>query len=80
MSRRVAAVSSMCTAKKIEAQLKAAVADLMAKAEAADTADIPDGMSIPEELALREERFSGVRTSVLLRLGTLNTPLKCVTN
>jgi len=26
----------------------------MAKAEAADTADIPDGMSIPEELALRE--------------------------
>ena len=37
---------------KIEAQLKAEVADLMAKAEAADTADIPDGMSIPEELAL----------------------------
>jgi len=34
---------------KIEAQLKAEVADLMAKAEAADTADIPDGMSIPEE-------------------------------
>jgi transposase len=42
---------------KIEAQLKAEVADLMAKAEAADTADIPDGMSIPEELALREERW-----------------------
>ena len=42
---------------KIEAQLKAEVADLMAKAEAADTADIPDGMSIPEELALREERL-----------------------
>ena len=33
------------------------MADLMAKAEAADTADIPDGMSIPEELALREERL-----------------------
>ena len=31
---------------KIEAQLKAEVADLMAKAEAADAADIPDGMSI----------------------------------
>jgi hypothetical protein len=31
---------------KIEAQLQAEVADLMAKAEAADTADIPDGMSI----------------------------------
>src|SRR3979411_2612115 len=42
---------------KIEAQLKAEVADLMAKAEAADTTDIPDGMSIPEELALREERL-----------------------
>src|SRR5208337_973479 len=34
---------------KIEAQLKAEVADLMAKAEAADAADIPDGMSIPDE-------------------------------
>src|SRR5664279_1341410 len=42
---------------KIEAQLKAEVMDLLAKAEAADTADIPDGMSIPEELALREERL-----------------------
>jgi transposase len=42
---------------KIEAQLKAEVADLMAKAEAADTADIPDGMSIPDELALRDERL-----------------------
>jgi transposase len=42
---------------KIEAQLKAEVADLMAKAEAADTADAPDGMSIPDELARREERL-----------------------
>ena len=41
----------------IEAQLKAEVADLMAKAEAADRADIPDGFSIPEELARREERL-----------------------
>ncbi len=40
---------------KIEAQLKAEVADLMAKAEAADAADIPDGMSIPDEPARREE-------------------------
>src|SRR5271154_611784 len=46
---------------KIEAQLKAEVADLMAKAEAADTADIPDGMSIPEELALREERLRKIK-------------------
>jgi len=37
--------------------LQAEVADLMAKAEAADTADIPDGVSIPDELARREERL-----------------------
>ena len=42
---------------KIEAQLKGEVADLLAKAESADRADIPDGMSIPEELARREERL-----------------------
>jgi transposase len=43
---------------KIEAQLKAEVADLLARAEAADVADIPDGMSIPDELARREERLA----------------------
>ena len=42
---------------KIEAQLKAEVADLLAKAEAADQTDIPDGMSVPEELARREARL-----------------------
>ncbi len=36
-------------AAKIEAQLKAEVAELLAKAEAADQADVPDGMSILEE-------------------------------
>src|SRR5512139_3226550 len=41
---------------KIEAQLKAEVAELMAKAEAADKAAIPDGMSIPDELARGKER------------------------
>ncbi len=45
---------------KIEAQLQAEVADLMAKAEAADQADIPDGMSIPEELARREVRLAKI--------------------
>ena len=45
---------------KIEAQLRAEVADLMAKAEAADRADIPDGMSIPEELARREQRLAAI--------------------
>ena len=43
---------------KIETQLKAEVATLMAKAEAADQADIPDGMSIPKELARREARLA----------------------
>jgi transposase len=42
---------------KIEARLKAEVAELMARAEAADKADISDGMSIPDELARREERL-----------------------
>ena len=42
---------------KIEAQLKAEVAELMALAEAADGADVPDGMSVPEELARREVRL-----------------------
>jgi transposase len=42
---------------KIEAQLKAEVAGFMAKAEAADQADTPDGMSIPDELARREKRL-----------------------
>jgi transposase len=41
---------------RLEAQLKAEVAELMAKAEAADQVDSPDGMSIPDELARREDR------------------------
>ena len=42
---------------KIEAHLKAEVADLMARAEAADQSDGPDGLSIPDELARREDRL-----------------------
>ncbi len=42
---------------KIEAQLKAEVAELLKKAEAADQSEVPDGMSIPEELARREDRL-----------------------
>ncbi len=45
---------------KIEAQLQAEVAALLAKAEAADQADVPDGMSIPEELARREQRLAEI--------------------
>ncbi len=47
-------------AEKIEAQLQAEVADLLAKAEAADQADVPDGMSIPAELARREQRLAAI--------------------
>src|SRR5215472_12914616 len=46
-------------ATKIEAQLKVEVAELLACAEAADQAEAAvDGMSIPEELARREERLA----------------------
>jgi len=45
---------------KIEAQLQAEVAELMAKAEAADQAGVPDGMSVPEELARREQRLAAI--------------------
>ena len=47
-------------ASKLEAQLKAEVEELMALAEAADQADVPDGMSVPEELARREERLARI--------------------
>jgi transposase len=43
---------------KLETQLKAEVATLLAKAEAADKADVPDGLSIPQELERREERLT----------------------
>ncbi|MGH8750066.1 MAG: transposase, partial [Burkholderiales bacterium] len=62
---------------KIEAQLKAEVSELMAKAEAADQADVPKpapakagGMSIPDELARREERLrklAGARSKIAAR-------------
>jgi hypothetical protein len=42
---------------KIEAQLKVEVAELLARAEAADQSAAPDGLSIPDELARREERL-----------------------
>jgi transposase len=47
-------------ASKIETQLKAEVADLLGKAEAADQADVPDGMQVPEELARREKRLAEI--------------------
>ena len=47
-------------ADRIEAQLQAEVADLLAKAEATDQADVPDGMSVPAELARREQRLAAL--------------------
>ena len=38
--------------------MKAEVAELLARAEAADQAEVVDGMSIPEELACREDRLA----------------------
>jgi transposase len=51
---------SYAHAGKIEAQLQAEVVELMAKAEAADQADLPDGLSIPDELARREKRLAEI--------------------
>lgn len=45
---------------QIERQLREEVAKLTAMAEAADQADVPDGMSIPEELARREKRLAEI--------------------
>ncbi len=53
-------------ANKIEAQLKGEVADLLGRAEAADNADVPDGMSIPEELARREKRLAEIARATVV--------------
>lgn len=45
---------------KLEQQLKAEVAELMKKAQAADASDLPDGLDIPAELERREDRLQGI--------------------
>lgn len=47
-------------AKKLEKRLKREVQQLLKLAEQADAANIPDGMSIPEELARREARLAAI--------------------
>lgn len=47
-------------AKKIEKQLKREVQQLLKLAAQADAADLPDGMSIPEELERREARLAAI--------------------
>jgi len=44
-----------------EKQLEAEVAELLQKAESADNADIPDGMDIPAELSIRQERIKAIK-------------------
>ena len=47
-------------AKKLQKQLKREVRQLLKLAEQADAADVPDGMSIPEELERREARLAAI--------------------
>ncbi|WP_295401377.1 IS1182 family transposase [uncultured Thiocystis sp.] len=47
-------------AEALEVQLKAEVQELLALAEAADGANLPDGMSLPEELKRREDRLAAI--------------------
>lgn len=46
---------------KLEKQLEAEVAELLKRAESVDKADIPDGMEIPNELSLRQERVKAIK-------------------
>jgi transposase/IS5 family transposase len=46
---------------KLEEQLEAEVAKLLAMADTADKADIPDGMDIPTELAIRQDRIKAIK-------------------
>ena len=46
---------------KIEAQLQAEVQELLALAEQADQSNVPDGVSLPEEIQRREDRLKAMR-------------------
>jgi len=46
--------------RELEAKLKAEVAELMKRAEAANARDLPEGMNLPEELSRREERLAAI--------------------
>src|SRR5260370_1087860 len=47
-------------AKKLEAKLKAEVAELMKRAEAANAKDLPEGMNLHEELRRGEQRLAAI--------------------
>ena len=48
-------------ASKLEKQLEQEINELLQKAEQTNNADLPDGMSIPEEISRREERLVSIR-------------------
>lgn len=45
---------------KLQVQLQAEVQELLALAEQADSADVPDGVSLPEEIKRREDRLAAM--------------------
>jgi transposase len=47
-------------AEKLEEQLRKEVKELLARAEAADSEPLPEGLNIPEELVLREKRLHAI--------------------
>ena len=47
-------------AEQVEAQLQMEVAELLARAEAADAEPLPEGLNLPEELARREARLQAI--------------------
>ena len=51
---------SYAHAEKIEAQLKAEVQEMLKLAEAADQSDLPDGVSLPDEIKRREDRLAAI--------------------
>jgi transposase len=50
---------------KLEVQIKAEVQELLALAEQADQANIPDGVSLPQEIRRREDRLAVMATARL---------------
>ena len=50
-------------AKKLQAKLKAEVAELMKRAEAANAKDLPEGLNLPQELSRREQRLAAIATA-----------------
>lgn len=48
-------------ASKLEKQLEREINTLLKKAEQSDHADLPDGLSVPEEISRRKERLGAIR-------------------